>query len=121
MIFLKKYYLFVVERIYPQIILKKKQVYIFLKNITFGKGVTIAVIIFGIFHLFCFWFPFTDNAFVVTNVSPIAADVSGFITNIYVKNGQLVKKVNPSLKFIKNLINGLINKDLQNTLKPNNK
>ena len=32
--------------------------------------------------------PFTDNAFVVTNVAPVAADVSGFITAIHVKNGE---------------------------------
>ena len=36
--------------------------------------------------------PFTDNAFVVTNITPVAADVSGFITEINVQNGQSVKK-----------------------------
>lgn len=49
-------------------------------------------LLIGIFHLFSYLLPFTDNAFVVTNVTPVAADVSGFITEIYVKNGQHVKK-----------------------------
>ena len=49
----------------------------------------------GMFHLFSYLIPFTDNAFVVTNVTPVAADVSGFITDIHVKNGQRVKKNQP--------------------------
>jgi multidrug resistance efflux pump len=62
----------------------------------------ILVIIFGcligIYHLFSFLIPFTNNAFVATNTSPIAADVSGYITEIYVKNGQAVKKNDPIIK-----------------------
>jgi multidrug resistance efflux pump len=34
---------------------------------------------------------------VVTNITPIAADVKGYITHIYVKNGQAVKKGEPLL------------------------
>lgn len=56
--------------------------------------VAIALII-GIYHLFSYKIPFTDNAFVVTNVTPVAADVSGFITDIKVVNGQKVKKNQP--------------------------
>ena len=52
-------------------------------------------ILIGIFHLFSYMIPFTDNAFVVTNTTPIAADVSGYITDISVKNGQAVKKNAP--------------------------
>lgn len=52
-------------------------------------------VLIGIYHIFSYLIPFTDNAFVVTNVTPIAADVSGFITKINVKNGQLVKKNDP--------------------------
>ena len=55
-------------------------------------GVTLAI---GIFHLFSYLIPFTDNAFVVTNITPIAADVEGFITEIHVKNGERVKKNQP--------------------------
>jgi multidrug resistance efflux pump len=58
---------------------------------------TLAILL-GIFHFFSYLFPFTDNAFVVTNVSPVAADVEGFITNIYVKNGEPVKKGQPIFK-----------------------
>lgn len=55
-------------------------------------GLALAV---GVFHLFSYLIPFTDNAFVVTNVTPIAADVEGFITEIHVKNGEPVKKNQP--------------------------
>lgn len=51
--------------------------------------------IIGICHWFSYLLPFTDNAFVVTNVTPIAADVSGYITEIHVKNGESVRKNQP--------------------------
>ncbi len=70
--------------------------YYFLKNnINLPIIVLSLALIIGIFHLFSYLLPFTDNAFVVTNVTPVAADVSGFITKIYVKNGQRVKKNQP--------------------------
>lgn len=43
-------------------------------------------------YMFSYLFPITDNAFVVNNVRPVAAQVRGYITNLYVKNGQYVKK-----------------------------
>lgn len=49
-------------------------------------------------YFFSYLFPFTNNAFVVANVMPVAADVSGFITDIYVQNGQTVKKGQPLFK-----------------------
>lgn len=52
-------------------------------------------IIIGIYHIFSYLVPFTSHAFVVTNVTPVAADVSGFITKIYVHNGSAVKKDEP--------------------------
>ena len=59
----------------------------------------VIVIIIGFliafYHFFSYLVPFTNNAFVTTNVVPIAADVSGYITDIYVKNGQAVKKDQP--------------------------
>lgn len=57
--------------------------------------VILLAVVIGIYHLFSYMIPFTDNAFVVTNITPIAADVSGFITDIHVKNGQHVKKDQP--------------------------
>ncbi len=64
-------------------------------NINFPVVVIGLALVIGIFHLFSYLLPFTDNAFVVTNVTPIAADVSGFITDIHVNNGQHVKKNEP--------------------------
>ena len=55
-------------------------------------AVVLAAFVVGVYHLFSYMIPFTDNAFVVTNVTPVAADVSGFISEIHVKNGQQVKK-----------------------------
>lgn len=73
--------------------------YHYLKGkINLPRIVLTLAILLGIFHFFSYLFPFTDNAFVVTNVSPVAADVSGFITNIYVKNGERVKKGQPIFK-----------------------
>lgn len=57
--------------------------------------VIILAVLVGLYHIFSYEIPFTDNAFVVTNVTPVAADVSGFITGINVKNGQAVKKDDP--------------------------
>ncbi len=51
--------------------------------------VTSAIIF--IYYIFSYLIPFTGHAFLVTNVTPIAADVSGFITKIYVENGSVVK------------------------------
>lgn len=87
-----------IERGVALILLGRKRCQSFFQNLTFGRTVLMIVLGFGIFHLFCYWLPFTDNAFVVTNVSPVAADVSGFITDIYVKNGQVVKAGQPIFK-----------------------
>jgi multidrug resistance efflux pump len=50
------------------------------------------------YHIFSYWIPITNNAFVTTNVVPIAADVSGYITAVYVKNGEAVKKNQPLIR-----------------------
>lgn len=68
------------------------------KQINIPIFTIIVAIIVGLFYFFSYLFPLTDNAFVVTNVSPVAADVSGFVTEIYVKNGQEVKKGQPIFK-----------------------
>ncbi|WP_454784387.1 HlyD family secretion protein [Legionella sp. WA2024007413] len=57
--------------------------------------VIVLSILIGIYHILSYLIPFTSHAFVVTNVTPIAADVSGFITKIYVQNGSPVKKNQP--------------------------
>ncbi len=59
---------------------------------TFTHTIILIGIITTIIYLFSFLFPFTDNAFVVNNVRPVAALASGYITGLYVKNGEPVKK-----------------------------
>lgn len=53
------------------------------------------VLAFIIYYNLAYLFPFTNNAFVVANVRPVAANVEGYITDIYVKNEQYVKKGQP--------------------------
>jgi len=55
----------------------------------------LVLFIFIFIYNFSFLFPFTNNAFVVGNVRPVAANVRGYITSIYVKNEELVKKGQP--------------------------
>lgn len=59
--------------------------------------ILVLVVIFAalIYYFFSFLIPFTDNGFTMNNITPIAADVSGYITEIYVKNEQRVKKGDP--------------------------
>ncbi len=52
-------------------------------------------VLLSVYHLFSYLIPFTDNAFVVTNITPIAANVSGFISEIHVRNGQKVHQDDP--------------------------
>ena len=50
--------------------------------------------------------PFTGNAFVFANTRPVSPFTEGFITDIYVKNNQFVKKATlflPSFKLPINL------------------
>jgi multidrug resistance efflux pump len=55
----------------------------------------ICLIIAILLYHFSYCFPFTNNAFVVANSRPVAANVSGYITNLYVKNEEYVKKGQP--------------------------
>ena len=63
--------------------------------INFPRFVVLIGIISAVSYLCSFLFPITDNAFVINNIRPVAADVSGYITHIYVTNGQKVKKGDP--------------------------
>lgn len=67
----------------------------FLEWINFPKFVLIIGIISAITYLFSFLYPITDNAFIVANIRPVAADVSGYVTDLFVVNGQKVKKGDP--------------------------
>lgn len=60
--------------------------------------ILIIAFIIALVHIFSYLIPMTDDAFVVLNSQPVAADVSGYITQVYVKNGQTVKKGDPLFK-----------------------
>lgn len=62
------------------------------RNITFANSVIFIGAITALLYIFSYLFPVTDNAFVVNNVRPVAALVKGYVTNVYVKNGDSVKK-----------------------------
>lgn len=51
-----------------------------------------------IYYFFSFLIPFTNNAFVVADIRPVAAIVSGYITDLYVRNEQFVHKGEPLFK-----------------------
>ena len=56
------------------------------KEINLPIIVIIIGIAIGVYHWFSYLVPFTNNAFVATNITPIAADVSGYVTKLYVKH-----------------------------------
>ena len=58
------------------------------------KTVACALILVLVFY-FVYHFPFTNNAFVAANIRPVAANVSGYVTDIYVKNEEYVKVGQP--------------------------
>ncbi len=62
------------------------------RRITLANTIIFIGILTTLVYVFSFLFPFTDNAFVVNNVRPVAALTSGYITGLYVKNGDVVQK-----------------------------
>lgn len=62
------------------------------QHLNFANIVILIGVLTTLIYLFSYLFPLTDNAFVVNNVRPVAAQVRGYITNLYVQNGQYVKK-----------------------------
>jgi membrane fusion protein, multidrug efflux system len=63
----------------------------FKRNIVLSITLIIVIIIIG----YSFWInrkPFTQNAFVEANVRVVSAYVPGYITDIYVKNNEIVRK-----------------------------
>jgi multidrug resistance efflux pump len=75
------------------------QIYSFWRDkFSFPTIILVLACIVGIFHFFSYLIPLTDDAFVVTNVQAVAADVAGYITKIYVHNGEHVKKGQPLFK-----------------------
>lgn len=57
--------------------------------------VVLSLVLLAVLYYFSLFNPFTNNAFVVANVRPVAAIVSGYITDLYVENEQYVHKGQP--------------------------
>ncbi|MFT4059352.1 MAG: efflux RND transporter periplasmic adaptor subunit [Legionella sp.] len=70
----------------------KKQLKHIKKWFTLANVIIFIGILTTVVYIFSYLFPFTDNAFVMNNVRPVAALTSGYITDLYVKNGDVVKK-----------------------------
>lgn len=63
-----------------------------------NKLLTLFIVVFLGLVSYFFWLnrmPYTDNAFVVANIRPVAAEVAGPITHIHVANNRRVKKGDP--------------------------
>ncbi|KTD40510.1 HlyD family secretion protein [Legionella parisiensis] len=70
-----------------------KRGYVRLKHwFTLANVIILIGILTTVIYIFSYLFPFTDNAFVVNNVRPVAALANGYITSLYIKNGDVVKK-----------------------------
>jgi multidrug resistance efflux pump len=70
----------------------KKRLVRFKREITLANSIIFIGFLTLIFYIFSYLIPFTDNAFVVNNIRPVAALTSGYITDLYVKNGDVVHK-----------------------------
>jgi len=70
-----------------RLLIRKFKRHLIFANVVIGLGSLTALI-----YIFSYLFPVTDNAFVVNNVRPVAAQVRGYVTNIYIKNGDYVHK-----------------------------
>ncbi|VEG91816.1 HlyD family secretion protein [Legionella spiritensis] len=68
----------------------KKHVTPLKRLVTLPNFIIFIGVLTALIYLFSYLFPFTDNAFVVNNVRPVAAQVNGYITHLYVKNGDYV-------------------------------
>ena len=61
-------------------------------TLIFGTGSIIALA-----YSLTYLFPITDEAFVIENMTAISSAVTGHVEEIYVKNGQALKKGDPIL------------------------
>ncbi|WP_027271141.1 HlyD family secretion protein [Legionella sainthelensi] len=78
---------------YIQLRTKIKKKYTRLKrSVTLVNAIIFIGILTTFVYIFSYLFPFTDNAFIVNNVRPVAALTNGYITDLYVQNGDVVKK-----------------------------
>ena len=63
----------------------------FLKRSKLLYAFIIFLILAYAIYFYIYFYPITNNAFVVANYRPVAAQVSGYVDKIYVKNGEKVK------------------------------
>ena len=63
--------------------------------------IILVIIAILILYYLAYLIPFTNNGFVVADIRPVAGNVSGYITNIYVQNEQYVKKGTPLFTIFK--------------------
>ncbi|MFT6834638.1 MAG: multidrug resistance efflux pump [Francisellaceae bacterium] len=70
------------------------------KHFTVTNSIIFIVLAGLILYTVSFIFPVTDDAFVVSNIRPVVAEVEGYISEIYVKNGDQVKKGQPLFKVL---------------------
>lgn len=61
-------------------------------KLNFASGVFLVGLMVSCGYLSTYLFPVTDNAFIVNDVTPVAAMVDGYISQIYVTNGQKLHK-----------------------------
>ena len=61
-------------------------------RLNFATVVFLIGLVVSCAYLSTYLFPMTDNAFVVNDVTPVAAMVDGYISQIYVTNGQKLHK-----------------------------
>lgn len=64
----------------------------FQRRITLVNTIIFIGILTTLVYIFSYLIPFTDNAFVITNVRPVAALTQGYITGLYIQNGDTVRK-----------------------------
>ncbi|VEB37281.1 hemolysin D [Legionella sainthelensi] len=84
---------FIFMKNYIQFRTKIKKNYTRLKrSVTLVNAIIFIGILTTFVYIFSYLFPFTDNAFIVNNVRPVAALTNGYITDLYVQNGDVVKK-----------------------------
>lgn len=69
-----------------------------LKRFNFATLIFATGGIIALGYLTTYWFPVTDNAFVVDNTTAISSSVSGHIEEIYVQNGQRLVNGDPIMK-----------------------
>lgn len=62
------------------------------KKFNFATLIFILGSVIALGYFTTYWFPITDNAFVIENMTPVSSSVTGHIEQIYVQNGQQLSR-----------------------------